>query len=119
MFGTLRKPGSGSQGRGDQTRSDSMHERLFIECKSRKKCATRSLVNDARAKAKKEGKLATVIVERETGKPGAILSVHDSEWPIVVAEWLLANMADFDDSESAYNVANQIYAIRNKPNATL
>ena len=33
---------------------------------------------DARAKAKKEGKIA-IVVERETGKPGAIWSVHQDD----------------------------------------
>ena len=34
FFGALRVPGSGSMGRRDLSRSDSTHERLFIECKA-------------------------------------------------------------------------------------
>lgn len=90
VLGTQRKPGSGSQGRADQTRSDTVHARLFIECKSRARCATRTLVNAARKLAKGEGKTA-VIVERETGKPGAIWSVHQDDLPAFVAEWVAAN----------------------------
>jgi hypothetical protein len=60
------------------TRSDSVDERLYIECKTRKRCATRTILMDARSKAKKEGKIA-IVVERETGKPGAIWSIHQDD----------------------------------------
>lgn len=89
-FGALRKPGSGSQGRADQTRSDSCHERVFIECKTRAKCVVRTLVNATRKLAAREGKTA-VVVTRETGKPGAIYSAHEADLRALVVAWVVAN----------------------------
>lgn len=90
QFGTLRKPGSGSQGRADQTRSDSMHPKVFIEHKTRKTCAIRTLVNATRKLAAREGKTA-VVVARETGKPGAIYSAHEHDLRALVVQWIAAN----------------------------
>jgi hypothetical protein len=89
-FGALRKPGSGSQGRADQTRSDSCHPLIYLECKTRAKCVIRTLVNATRKLAKAEGKTA-VVITRETGKPGAIYSAHESDLRALVVQWVVAN----------------------------
>lgn len=90
VVGSLRKPGSGSQGRSDETRSDSKHERLFVECRTRKKSLMRTWLMEARRLAKKENKTA-VLVLREAGKPGAVWCCHQDDLPAAVAEYLLAN----------------------------
>lgn len=90
VIGSLRKPGSGSQGRADETRSDSKHPRLYLEVKTRAKSVIRTLVNDTRKLAAKEGK-AAVVVTRETGKPGAVWSVHEADLKAVCLEVLAAN----------------------------
>lgn len=78
MIGSLRKPGSGSQGRSDMTRSDTVDPVFYVECKTRARCVTRTTVNEAKERAKHEGKIA-VVVQRETGKQGSIWSIHESD----------------------------------------
>jgi hypothetical protein len=75
---TLRKPGSGSWGRSDQTQSDTVDEVLFIEAKQRKQCFTCRLLKETRVLAKKEGKIA-VVVQQESGKPGRAWTVHEDD----------------------------------------
>lgn len=93
VVGSLRKPGSGSQGRQDQTRSDSVHPTLFIECRTRKKSVVRTWLMEARRLARKEKKTAALVI-REAGKPGAIWCVHQDDLAAFVAEYLAAQPAE-------------------------
>lgn len=66
-FGTERTPLSG--GNGKQTRSDTLHETLFIEAKHRKKHSAVSLWDDTKKLALKEKKTPVVCL-CEKGRPG-------------------------------------------------
>ena len=70
FFGTQRAALSG--GNGKLTRSDSMHPRLFIECKKRKKIALLSLLREAHEHAEELGEQnkKVVVCVGETGKCG-------------------------------------------------
>ena len=75
-FGSERTPLSG--GNSKHTRSDSLHDRLYIETKGRKKFAAVTLWDDTAAKAKKEGKVPVVALV-EKGRPGFWLLVHHTD----------------------------------------
>ena len=57
-FGSERTPLSG--GNSKHTRSDTLHPRLYIECKHRKRNATINLFLDSEVKAKLENKIPLV-----------------------------------------------------------
>jgi hypothetical protein len=84
LFGSRRKPGSGSGGRDDETRSDSVHPQLFIETKLRASSATRRLWEETRALARREDK-TPVLALFAKGKPGALLVVHQDDLAAVAA----------------------------------
>ncbi len=67
LFGTQRTPGSGAY--PQLTKSDSLSEKLFIECKYRKELPKwiKGVVEDTISKAAKEKKIP-VIVFSEKGK---------------------------------------------------
>jgi hypothetical protein len=85
LFGSLRKVLSGSSGRDDETRSDSVHPRLFIESKLRPKTAARSLWEATRILARREGKVPVVMLF-DKGKPGGLVIVHQDDLQAVAAE---------------------------------
>ncbi len=85
LFGARRQPGSGSSGRADQTRSDSTHERLFIETKLRAASAVRSLWERTREHARRESK-TPVLVLYAKGKPGGLIVAHQDDIAAVAAE---------------------------------
>ena len=60
LFGTTRTPLSGGNGR--QTRSDTLHPRLYIESKYRQRFALVDLFIETMGKAAKEGKLPVVVL---------------------------------------------------------
>lgn len=67
FFRARRTPLSG--GNSAHTRSDTLHPRLFVETKYRKRFAVVSLWDETATKAKREGKTPVVaLVER--GRPG-------------------------------------------------
>jgi hypothetical protein len=74
-LGTLRKPGSGSQGRSDQTCSDSMHETIFLEHKHSQRHAVLTVWKKARDLAKKEKKTPVVSLSLK-GHRGIWYVVH-------------------------------------------
>lgn len=78
FFGTCRKALSGGAGQEGQTKSDSHHPKLYIECKLRKKMAIWSLFDDTKKKASSEGKLP-VIATKQKGKHGFLITVHSSD----------------------------------------
>jgi hypothetical protein len=76
LFGAERNPLSG--GNSGVTRSDSRHERLFIETKERARHEAWSIYDDAAEKAKKEGKLPVVaLVQR--GRRGVLICVNSAD----------------------------------------
>jgi hypothetical protein len=85
IFGAKRKPLSGSCGRDDETRSDSTHPTLFIETKLRAASAARSLWEQTRDLARREGK-TPVLTLYSKGKPGALIVVHEDDLAVVAAE---------------------------------
>jgi hypothetical protein len=85
LFGTKRKPGSGSWGRSDQTSSDSMHDRLYIEQKTREKHSVRTLWEETKVKAKKEGKVP-VLVLWDKGRQGPLVVMHEDDQIYLAAE---------------------------------
>ena len=70
LFDTERTPLSGSNGK--VTASDTLHPKLFIEAKKRKKHSVITLYDETKAKAAKEGKIA-VIALTVNGRPGVWL----------------------------------------------
>lgn len=89
IFGTKRQYGSGSGGREDETRSDSKHNRLYIEGKLRATHSVLTLWREVDRQAKKEGKDPVVILS-EKGRHGQWLLIHIEDMPAVVANWLAA-----------------------------
>lgn len=83
LFGTERNPGSGAM--RDGNRSDSEHERLFIETKLRAKHAAWTVYRKARGLA---GGKPVVVVLAEKGKPGLLIAVHSRDYERVVWEFL-------------------------------
>lgn len=71
FFGTKRVPLSGSNS-GHGTNSDSLHPRLYIECKVRGKIALWQLFTDTEKKAKVEGKIPIVAIKQK-GEKGYLL----------------------------------------------
>ena len=76
FFNTTRTPLSG--GNGKQTRSDSLHQTLFIECKYRVRHAVISLWRLTKELAVKEKKLPVVCL-CEKGKEGFWIIVHSDD----------------------------------------
>jgi hypothetical protein len=76
-FKTERTPLSGSNSK--QTQSDTLHERLYIECKDRKHHATWSLMDDAADKAKAEGKLPAVVLT-EPNRRGFLVVIRSDDF---------------------------------------
>jgi len=75
-FGTTRNPLSG--GNGKHTRSDSLHDELFIEHKHRKASATIALYDDTKELAGKEGKV-TVVTLSQHGRRGYLIVIDPKD----------------------------------------
>lgn len=76
FFGTVRTPLSGGNSR--HTRSDTLHELLFIEIKYRKAHSAVTLWRKTAEYAKKENKIPVVCLS-EKGKAGFWVVVHSSD----------------------------------------
>jgi hypothetical protein len=85
LFGAQRQVLSGSCGRGERSRSDTTHERLFIESKLRASSSVRSLWEKTRKQARREHKIPVVILFAK-GKPGALIVVHQDDLAAVASE---------------------------------
>ena len=85
LFGSRRKILSGSSGRGDQTRSDSDHPRVYLETKLRSSWSVRSLWEATKALAQEEGKVHALALYSKSRK-GALLVVHEDDLKAVAAE---------------------------------
>ena len=71
FFGTKRVPLSGSNS-GHGTNSDSLHDKLYIECKLRGKISLWRLFEDTERKAKQENKIPVVAIKQK-GSRGYLL----------------------------------------------
>lgn len=76
-FGTRRVPLSGSNS-GHNTNSDSLHPKLYIECKVRNKISLWQLFADTERKAKIEGKVPIVAVKQK-GEKGYLLVMRPED----------------------------------------
>lgn len=76
-FGTRRVPLSGSNS-GHGTNSDSLHPKLYIECKVRSKIALWQLFTDTEKKAKVEGKVPVVAIKQK-GERGYLLVMRPED----------------------------------------
>ena len=72
-FGTKRVPLSGSN-----TNSDTLHPKLYIECKVRGKSAIWTLFEDTRNKAKVEKKIPIIALRQKGGK-GYLLVIRPED----------------------------------------
>lgn len=77
FFGTRRVPLSGSNS-GHGTNSDSLHPKLYIECKVRSKIALWQLFVDTENKAKVEHKVPVVAVKQK-GEKGYLLVLRPED----------------------------------------
>ena len=76
-FGTRRVPLSGSNS-GHGTNSDSLHPKLYIECKVRSKVSLWQLFVDTENKAKIEGKIPVVAIKQK-GEKGYLLVMRPDD----------------------------------------
>lgn len=77
FFETTRNPLSG--GNGKQTRSDSLHPDIYVECKYSAKSALYSLFQETYPKAQKENKIP-VICTKKKGMDGFLITVHSRDF---------------------------------------
>lgn len=73
MLGVRRTPLSG--GNSAHTRSDTLHDSIFVECKQRKSMAVHNLYRSTKELALKEGKVP-IIVTRESGKKTTLITLE-------------------------------------------
>lgn len=76
-FKTERTPLSGSNGK--QTQSDTLHEKLYVECKDRKHHAVCALMDDTAKKAKNEGKIPMVCLT-EPNRRGFLIVLRSCDY---------------------------------------
>lgn len=77
FFGSKRVPLSGSNS-GHGTNSDSLHPKIYIECKVRDKFALWSLFVDTENKAKVEKKVPVVAIKQK-GEKGYLLVIRPED----------------------------------------
>lgn len=83
-FGTKRTPLSGINS-GHNTHSDSLHDKIYIECKLRKKHTCLTLYRDTKEKADAEHKTPLVAL-MEKGKQGYWLLLHVDDIQTIASE---------------------------------
>ena len=93
FFGTERTPLSG--GNSKITRSDTLHQSLFIECKQREFMAVWGLWEATKAMADKEHKVP-VLALKQNHKPGFLLCVHANDLSTLsnAIEWTGVDLKD-------------------------
>src|SRR5262245_28898632 len=85
LFGAQRQVLSDSCGRGERSRSDTNHDRLFIETKLRASSSVRSLCEKTRELARRESKVPVLMLYAK-GKPGGLIVVHENDLAAVASE---------------------------------
>ena len=98
LRGTERTPLSG--GNSKQTRSDTLDDTFFIECKLRKDPAVWNLYEQVEALAKKENKLPVLVIKKK-GKHGELFIVNDRYLKAFIKNW------EANNEESKSNNQNQ------------
>lgn len=83
-FGVNRTPLSGGNSR--HTRSDSLHDRIFIEVKGRKQHAAVKLFDEVGGMAAAEDKIPVVTLW-QPGRPGYLVICRPEDLPAVAAEY--------------------------------
>jgi hypothetical protein len=89
LFDCRRQAGSGSNGRDDQTASDSTHPTLYIESKLRDRHAVRTLHDATKKLSTREGK-TPLLALFDKNRPGFLLVIHCDDLAIVLAEFAAA-----------------------------
>ena len=84
FFGTERTPLSG--GNSKITRSDTLHELLFIECKQRESMATWKLWEDTLKMAIEEQK-TPVLALKQNHKNGFLVVIHASDFDMLLEDY--------------------------------
>ena len=84
MHNTERTPLSG--GNSKQTRSDTLDETFFIECKLRKDPAIWNLYETVEELAKKENKIPVLVIKKK-GKHGELFIVNDRYLKAFIENW--------------------------------
>ncbi len=97
LFGSTRNPLSGRNGK--QTASDSLHPRLFVETKHRKKQSLWTLFDGTRKLAKKECKIPVLAIA-EHNRPGVLVCVHQDDLDKLVVERLLQKPELFYEAQA-------------------
>jgi hypothetical protein len=97
MFGAERQPGSGSCGVPDRSRSDSTHDRLYIETKLRASSSVRTLWEKTAALARRERKTPLLMLYAK-GKVGGLIVCHEMHLAAVAAELKTAPGAEPEPS---------------------
>jgi len=98
LRGTERTPLSGGNSR--QTRSDTLDDTFFIECKLRKDPAVWNLYERIEELAKKENKIPVLVIKKK-GKHGELFIVNDRYLKAFIKNW------EAKDEESKSNNQNQ------------
>jgi hypothetical protein len=88
MRETERTPLSGGNSR--QTRSDTLDDTFFIECKLRKDPAVWNLYEQVEELAKKENKLPVLVIKKK-GKHGELFIVNDRYLKAFIENWEVKN----------------------------
>jgi len=84
LRGTERTPLSGGNSR--QTRSDTLDDTFFIECKLRKDPAVWNLYEKVEAFAKRENKIPVLVIKKK-GKHGELFNVNDRYLKEFIKNW--------------------------------
>jgi len=84
LRGTERTPLSGGNSR--QTRSDTLDDTFFIECKLRKDPAVWNLYEQVEALAKKENKIPVLVIKKK-GRHGELFIVNDKYLKAFIENW--------------------------------
>jgi len=84
MHNTERTPLSGGNSR--QTRSDTLDDTFFIECKLRKDPAIWNLYEQVEDLAKKENKIPVLVIKKK-GKHGELFIVNDKYLKAFIENW--------------------------------
>jgi hypothetical protein len=99
LFGARRQRCSGSSGRPDCSRSDSTHERLYLETKLRGHHAAVALLDEVKAQARREGRVPVLCLATK-GRRGIVLVLDAADLPAVAAEYGAADVPLLADADA-------------------
>jgi len=97
LRGTERTPLSG--GNSKQTRSDTLDDTFFIECKLRKDPAIWNLYEQVEELAKKENKIPVLVIKKK-GKHGELFIVIDRYLKAFIENWEAKNEKDKSNNQN-------------------